>query len=124
MAKIFNKSSVKDRRKSLRKQMPPAEVALWQVLRNKQVQGYVFRRQYSVKNYILDFYCPKAKLAIEVDGDSHFTDTATHADKARQEFIEKLGIKFLRFTNDEVYENIDGVLEEILKKLPPNDNGG
>jgi very-short-patch-repair endonuclease len=118
MVKIFNKNTVKDKRKSLRKQMPPAEVALWQVLRNKQANGHKFRRQYSVDRYILDFYCPSAKLAIEIDGDSHFNESAAQADKIRQKSIEELGIRFLRFTNLDIYENLDGVFETILKHLP------
>ena len=99
--------------------MPPAEVTLWQFLRNKQANGHKFRRQYSVDKYVLDFYCPSAKLAIEVDGDSHFSDTAIQSDKIRQKAIEEMGIRFLRFTNRDIYENLEGVFEEILKHLPP-----
>ncbi len=119
MAKIFNNNAVKGKRRSLRKQMPPAEVALWQVLRNKQANGHKFRRQYSVEQYILDFYCPSAKLAIEIDGDSHFNETAIKADKIRQKAIEDMGIEFLRFTNHDIHENLEGVFEKILKHLPP-----
>ena len=103
----------------MRKQMPPAEVTLWQPLRNRQANGHKFRRQYSVDRYILDFYCPSAKLAIEIDGDSHFNELAAQADKIRQQTIEELGINFLRFTNNDVYENLDEVFETILKHLPP-----
>ncbi len=99
--------------------MPPAEVALWQFLKNKQANGHKFRRQYSVDGYILDFYCPSAKLAIEIDGDSHFSGTAIQSDEIRQKTIEDMGIRFLRFTNQDVYENLDGVCEKILKHLPP-----
>ncbi len=119
MVKIFNKNTEKTKRKSLRKNMPPAEVTLWQFLRNKQANGHKFRRQYSVDKYVLDFYCPSAKLAIEVDGDSHFSDTAIQSDKIRQKAIEEMGIRFLRFTNRDIYENLEGVFEEILKQLPP-----
>jgi very-short-patch-repair endonuclease len=119
MAKIFNKNNVRGKRRSLRKRMPPAEVALWQVLRNKQANGYKFRRQYSVDRYILDFYCPFAKLAIEIDGDSHFNETAIKADKIRQKTIEDMGIEFLRFTNHDIHENLEGVFEALLKNLPP-----
>ncbi len=117
---MFNKSTERARRKSLRKEMPPAEVALWQVLRNGQANGHKFRRQYSVGQYILDFYCPSAKLAIEIDGDSHFNEAAIQSDEIRQKAIEEIGVQFLRFTNPEVYENLDGVFEKILKHLPPN----
>ncbi|MBL4665663.1 MAG: endonuclease domain-containing protein [Nitrospinaceae bacterium] len=119
MAKIFNKNTERAKRKSLRKKMPPAEMALWQVLRNRQANGHKFRRQYSVDRYILDFYCPSAKLAIEIDGDSHFTESAVQADRVRQKAIEELGIRFLRFTNQEVYESLDDVFDKILKHLSP-----
>ncbi len=119
MATIFNKNTEKAKRKSLRKEMPPAEVTLWQVLRNKQANGHKFRRQYSVDQYILDFYCPSAKLAIEIDGDSHFSDTAIQSDEIRQKAIEDMGIQILRFTNQDIYENLDEVFEKILKHLPP-----
>ena len=99
--------------------MPPAEMALWQLLRNRQANGHKFRRQYSVDRYILDFYCPSAKLAIEIDGDSHFSEMAIRSDKARQKTVEAMGIRFLRFTNQNIYENLDEVLEKILKHLPP-----
>jgi very-short-patch-repair endonuclease len=119
MVKIFNKNTVKEKRKTLRKEMPPAEVVLWQVLRNKQANGHKFRRQYSVDRYILDFYCPSAKLAIEIDGDSHFKEEAIKADKIRQKAIEDMGIEFLRFTNHDIHENLEGVFEKILMHLPP-----
>ncbi len=119
MVKIFNKPAVKTKRKSLRKDMPPAELALWQVLRNREASGHKFRRQYSVGPYILDFYCPSAKLAIEIDGDSHFSEKAILADKTRQKAIEETGIRFIRFTNNEIYVNLDGVYEKILKHLSP-----
>ncbi len=119
MVKIFNKNTEKTRRKSLRKEMPPAEVALWQFLRNRQANGHKFRRQHSVDRYILDFYCPSAKLAIEIDGDSHFSEEAAQSDQVRQKVIENMGIRFLRFTNQDVYENLNGVYERILKHLPP-----
>jgi very-short-patch-repair endonuclease len=98
--------------------MPQAEILLWAKLRGTGLKGHTFRRQYSVKNYVLDFYCPKQKLAIEIDGDSHFIDRAEEYDRERQTVIESYGIKFLRFTNAEVSENIDGVVMKIIEHLP------
>jgi len=98
--------------------MPPAEVILWSKIRAKQLGGYKFRRQYSVDQYILDFYCPKAKLGIEIDGDSHFSELAQKHDRKRQYLIESLGIKVLRFNNREIYENLDSVWEAIRNHLP------
>jgi very-short-patch-repair endonuclease len=83
MTEVFNKEELKARRRSLRKNMPKSEVILWSKLKNKQILGERFLRQYSVDQYILDFYCPRLKLAIEVDGDSHFMHGAEEQDKVR-----------------------------------------
>lgn len=102
--------------------MPQAEIILWSKLKNKALDGYKFRRQYSVKKFVIDFYCPKLKLAVEIDGDSHFMSDSKTRDQERQLIIESFGITFLRFTNKEIYENIDGVLKKIaeyIEKQPP-----
>ncbi len=101
--------------------MPQAEVMLWSKLRGKNVKGYKFRRQYSVGSFIVDFYCAELKLAIEIDGESHFIEGSEDRDRKRQEFIESAGIRFIRFTNTDVYERLDGVLEAIMARLPKND---
>ncbi len=113
MTEIFNKKSETKKRKDLRHQMPKAEVLLWTQLKGKKLQGHKFRRQYGVGPYVLDFYCPKLRLAIEIDGDSHFQNGAEAYDKDRQAHIEKLGIRFLRFTNADVHQSLDGVLEKV-----------
>lgn len=97
--------------------MPQAEFILWAQLRDKGLEGYKFRRQYSVGKFVIDFYCPKLKLAIEVDGDSHFIEGADMSDKERQAIIESFGINFLRFTNREIYENINGVMSKIMENI-------
>jgi very-short-patch-repair endonuclease len=97
--------------------MPQAEVMLWARLRGKNLNGWKFRRQYSVGPYIVDFYCVESKLAIEIDGESHFVEGAEEYDRRRQVFIESIGIRFLRITNTDVYENLDGVLETIMQQL-------
>ena len=101
--------------------MPPAEVLLWSKLRSKSLNGCKFRRQYSIGSYIVDFYCSQIKLAIEIDGESHFVDGADIYDRNRQATIESLGISFLRFTNRDVYERLEGVMNRILKRIPNSD---
>ncbi len=96
--------------------MPEAEIILWSKLRNKE-SGYKFRRQYSVGPYIIDFYCPELKLAIEVDGGSHYNMEAELRDKERQKIVESYGFIFLRFTNKEIYENVEGVLIKIIQYI-------
>ncbi|MFA5021835.1 MAG: endonuclease domain-containing protein [Patescibacteria group bacterium] len=118
--KIFNCLKQKAKRKYLRNNSTPAEQVLWRHLQGKQLGGYKFRRQYSVGKYIVDFYCPKFKLAIEIDGDSHFDARALQYDKKRQEYIESFELKFLRFTNADVYKNIYGVVTKILNQIEDN----
>jgi very-short-patch-repair endonuclease len=117
MTQVFNKAEEKTKRRMLRKNMPQAEVILWTKLKDKGLKSYKFRRQYSVDKFVIDFYCPKLKLAIEVDGDSHFLEDADIRDRERQSIIESYGITFLRFTNREIRENIDGVLGKILEHI-------
>ena len=113
MTQFFNKTSEKEKRRNLRNNMPLAEDLIWARLRKNQVLDCKFRRQYGVGPYVIDFYCPALKLAVEIDGDSHYQDGSRDNDTQRQTFIESFGIRFLRFTNREVYENLEGVLEAI-----------
>jgi very-short-patch-repair endonuclease len=117
MQRIYNKKQFQERRRVLRNNMPKSEVVLWSKLKNKQMHRKRFLRQYGVDQYILDFYCPELKLAIEIDGDSHFMIGAEDQDKARQEYIEAFGIQFLRFTNEDVCKNIDGVCQTVYNKI-------
>ncbi len=112
----FNRSSEREKRKALRRSATDAEQRLWRHLRGKQV-GTTFRRQYSVDAYVLDFYAPRSKLAIEVDGDSHFTADAIAYDQERTADLQCFGIEVLRFTNLEIREHLDGVLEKIAEVL-------
>src|SRR3989344_7155579 len=116
----YNNSKMKDRRKVLRSDMTKPEQVLWYWLRTKYLKGYKFRRQYSVGYYILDFYCPKLRLGIEVDGDSHFDSKAMEYDQQRDDFLKGHNIEIIRFTNKEVMENIEGVLEKIMKFYLPS----
>lgn len=95
--------------------MTKAEVYLWLQLKNKKILGQRFLRQYGINTYVLDFYCPKLKLAIEVDGATHLSEDEIRYDKHRQEEIENLGIRFLRFWNHEVYDDLYNVLEKKSK---------
>jgi very-short-patch-repair endonuclease len=117
MARVYNRISEKKTRQRLRREMPSAEEVLWAKLRRRQLLGYKFRRQYSVGTHVVDFYCPTARLAIEVDGDSHFQKGSAARDRARQTVIESFGIRFLRFRNVEVFEQLDAVLGAVAKDL-------
>ena len=112
MTIIYNKHILRNRRRVLRHSLPPAEALLWSYLKNRQIAGFKFRRQYSVGAYVVDFYCSKLKLAIEVDGPTHFaSERVIEYDKQRQRFIESFGIRIFRVTNHDVYTNLAGVIE-------------
>jgi very-short-patch-repair endonuclease len=87
---------------------------LWLELKDKKL-GVRFLRQYSVDKFVVDFYCPTVKLAVEIDGATHVTDEEVQYDKERQSKIEALNINFLRFTNEEVYDDRYNVLQKIKK---------
>ncbi len=103
--------------RQLRREQSPIEAILWKRIRSQQLNGLKFRRQYPVGNYIIDFYCPALKLAIELDGDSH--NEQINYDETRTLWLNQQGIEVLRFTNQEVVQNLDGVLEMILQKTKP-----
>ncbi len=116
MSRNFNRKSQKPFRQLLRNNATNAERVLWSHLKGKQLNGYKFRRQEGIKNYIVDFYCPESLLAVEIDGETHWSDEEIEKDRKRQMDIEELGVLFLRFTNRDVYENLEGVLQMIAEK--------
>ncbi len=123
MAYIFNRSDQKNLRRTLRKNQSSIERLLWSKLRNRQLLGFKFRRQYGIGPFSVDCCCPEARLVIEEDGDSHYQESKIEEnDKQRQKFIEDLGFAVLRFTNKEISENIEGVLEIIAKQLTNKNN--
>jgi very-short-patch-repair endonuclease len=104
---------LKELARELRKNMPPGEVVLWKHLKGKQMHGYDFDRQRPIDRFIVDFYCKKLMLAIEIDGSSHDSEAAQQRDRERQTRLESLGVKFLRFREEEVRSQIDAVLAAI-----------
>ena len=99
--------------KALRENMTFAEVLLWNELKQKKMLGYDFDRQKPIDNFIVDFYCKDLKLAIEVDGISHFSEEAIEEDEVRQSKLESLGITFLRFDDRLVRKDLANVVSEI-----------
>jgi very-short-patch-repair endonuclease len=111
--KINNLRRLKPFRKDLRNTLTPAEAAFWSAIQNKNFEGRKFRRQHSTGNYILDFYCPAEKLAIELDGEVHFNDVARERDGVRRAFLRSCGIRVLRFENKSVFEDLEWMLGVI-----------
>ncbi|MBK7001004.1 MAG: endonuclease domain-containing protein [Rhodoferax sp.] len=114
---LNNRSALRTYRKELRNNLTPAEAKLWTQLKGSQLDGRKFRRQHSVGRYILDFYCPAERLAIELDGGVHDTADAQAYDRERDMFLQALGIKVLRFENRLVFQQLEGVLAEVKSQF-------
>ena len=97
--------------------MTEAENRLWSRLRRKQLKGYQFYRQKIIGKYIVDFYCPRANLVIELDGGQHYSETGKAKDRARGDVLAEMGVKVLRFSDKDVFENIGAVMEGIWSCL-------
>ena len=113
MAHYKNVPEYRPFRTKLRKSLTPAEAALWNILKGSKIDGRKFRRQYGVGRYVLDFYCPSEKLAIELDGEGHFSVAGVHYDNERRRFISSFGIKIIRFDNDQVFKNPEWIVDRI-----------
>jgi very-short-patch-repair endonuclease len=133
MTTILNRSVLKLKRRSLRRNVTKAEILVWSKLRARQILNCKFQRQYSIGSYILDFYCQEKKIAIEIDGDTYAGNKADIHDSKRTSYLNSFGIQALRFTNFEVFENLNGVLEKItehfslnqkIQTIPPPFKGG
>jgi very-short-patch-repair endonuclease len=113
---LYQNKIFRDRRKELRNNATEAEKILWGELKCSKLGVLKFVRQYSVGPYILDFYCPKLRLAIELDGSQHGEQDAILYDKDRSDYLEAVHIKVLRFKNMEIVNNLKGSLNKILNK--------
>ena len=123
MTKHYNKSSEKEKRKKLRQNQTNAEELVWRYLRNKQMLGYKFKRQYSVDHFVIDFYSPELKLAVELDGASHNKPEQIEYDIIRQKYVEKFNIKFVRIKDENLFGNPNKEfmkIENAIKLLEKN----
>jgi BirA family biotin operon repressor/biotin-[acetyl-CoA-carboxylase] ligase len=111
----YNKSNLPVAR-VLRKAMTDAERKLWSHLRKNQL-SCKFRRQFPIGKYVLDFYSPQIKLNIEIDGGQHYTEEGKKRDQERDQYLKTQGIEVLRFADNEVFQNEDGVLNMIYDKI-------
>jgi Uncharacterized protein conserved in bacteria len=112
VTKLNNIPFLKDTRDHLRKNMTEAELVLWEVLKDKKLCGRKFRRQHSIGYYIADFYCAHEDLIIELDGKHHFTPEGIAKDQYRDNHLEMMNIKVLRFENKEVLNDLTSVLKK------------
>lgn len=103
---------VLNRAREMRHPQTPAEATVWRYIRN-QAPGHKFRRQHPIGKFIIDFYCAQLRLCIEIDGDTHLKEDQQKHDAVRTEYLELIGRKVIRFTNDDVRFNIEAVVQEI-----------
>jgi len=113
---LYNDPTAKLDRRHLRKNATDAERRLWSILRSRRTSGLKFFRQYSVGPYILDFYCPERRLAIEVDGGQHADASGQQHDDHRDGYLRDSNIHVIRFWNNDVLQNIEGVGQRITEE--------
>ncbi len=113
MTTLNNLPHKKDERRTLRNNLTTAEAMLWNRLKNSQLNGRKFRRQHSIGEFILDFYCPQEKLAVELDGAGHFTISGNLHDAARTDYLNSVGIRVVRFENKFIWSALENVLQTI-----------
>ncbi|MFA7446376.1 MAG: class I tRNA ligase family protein, partial [Flavobacteriaceae bacterium] len=117
----FNYELLKENSHRNKNNPTETEKIMWELLKGKQLEGYKFRRQHIIDNYIVDFVCLSRRLVVEIDGGYHNDPQVKENDKIREDFLKKIGYEVLRFSNDEVLQNIDDVLDKIVQVLekPP-----
>ncbi|MBS1586160.1 MAG: DUF559 domain-containing protein [Bacteroidetes bacterium] len=114
---IHSRTTLKENRDTLRKNLTPAEATLWKAIKGKQVKNRKFIRQHSIENYIVDFYCPEEMLIVELDGHHHYTVAGMQNDFERDNRLKELGFTILRFENKRIFDDLDGVLEDIAQQF-------
>jgi very-short-patch-repair endonuclease len=115
MTQKFNQPRTKATRRHLRANMPKAEIMLWSKLKGRVLLGCKFRRQFGIGPYTLDLFSPDIELAVELDGEIHHRPGRQDSDSARDAAIRAYGIRILRFSNNDIYENLEGVWEAIAR---------
>jgi len=118
---LFSRKSLRFFRSSLRNKSTSAESVLWNILKSKKLNARKFRRQHSIGNYIVDFYCASEKLVIKLDGNPHGEYHKIEKDKKRDQYLEVLGFSILRFENRLVFQEPEFVKNEIRKTFKRKD---
>lgn len=106
-----------DIKRTLRSNMTGPEARLWSRLRARQLQRLKFRQQHGIGPYIVDFYCPEQSLIIDVDGDSHADADQVMKDKQREQYLQSLGLRVIRYIKDGIVKNLGGVLEDLAERI-------
>lgn len=114
MPKIYNREYLLNYQRDLRKMMTKSEVVVWKYIKSNQL-GLKFRRQYGIGNYIVDFYCPRIKLAIEIDGVTHIEESVFENDQKKEEYLKEIGIVIKRYTSEDVFKNLRAILDDLWR---------
>jgi len=117
--RLYYNLKLKKYSRELRSSMTDAERLLWSKLRQKQINGLQFYRQRIIGEYIVDFYCPKAKLIIELDGSQHYTEKGLRSDRIRDKNLNSKELCVMRFSDRDIFENIDEIMERIFVAVIP-----
>ena len=112
-------SENRERKRLLRSEMTRSERLVWSRIRAKQFESLKFRRQHGIGPYIVDFYCPEKAVVIEIDGDVHALDSQTEKDRQREKYLRALGLRIIRYANDDVLNRLDDVLEDLWEQMNP-----
>ena len=119
---LYYAARLKENSRQLRKKQTDCELLLWSRLRRKQLKGIQFYRQKPIGSFIVDFYAPKAKLVVELDGSQHFKEKNVDYDARRDAFLRSQGLKVLRFNNAQILKETQGVLEVIYRSIFQEDS--
>ena len=122
MARLLYNNYLKPYARKLRSNLTDAELLLWSRIRRKQISDVQFYRQKSIGNFIVDFFSPKARLVVELDGGQHFEELQIEKDKSRDDYLKNLGLQVLRFDNLQIMQSLDSVLEEIYNAIQARKN--
>jgi len=115
--KIYYNPKLRQLARNLRNNSTLSEVLLWNELKGRQINGFQFFRQKPIGNFIVDFYCTKLKLVIEIDGDSHEIKKNQIRDKKKDQFLQSLGLSIIRIGDWDVKQNLSVVIEELVEKI-------
>lgn len=117
--RLHNRHYLIEKRRDLRQRMTIAEYVFWQHVRNGRLNGLKFKRQHSIGNYIVDFYCASKQLVIELDGPIHDTEIQNKKDGLRDETLREMGFTILRFRNEDIIASMNSVKQQILSTITP-----
>ncbi len=120
--KIYYNLKLKQLARNLRNNSTLSEVLFWNEVKGKQILGYQFLRQKPIGNFIVDFYCPKLKLVIEIDGDSHGFNRTIQQDKMKEKYLQTIGLEIIRYDDLDIKTSIGSILDHLIDWIHDHEN--